>query len=167
MNISAVHSWKAIKKCLKETKKLPRASYPLGNTSQFSKPVLHKIIKRIKEITLTIQSFEDLPLDIHYPSINSVIYGGWFSQGNAQSWEKLSFVRLLSLEWIPDTLRVSFSDKPCDIQWFQVRFEVPRALGFLATIKLLPKLTVSNEYHRSFASAESAGYIITLYFCLF
>jgi hypothetical protein len=57
----------AIKKCLKETKKLPRASYPLGNTSQFSKPVMHKIIKRIKDITLTFQSFEDLPLDIHYP----------------------------------------------------------------------------------------------------
>ena len=67
---------KSNKKCLKGTKKLPRASYPLGNTSQFSKPVLHKTIKRIKEITLTIQSFEDLPLDMHYPSTNSVICGG-------------------------------------------------------------------------------------------
>jgi len=57
----------AIKKCLKEVKKLPRASYPLGNTSQFSKPVLPKIIKRIKDITLTFQSVEDLPLDIRYP----------------------------------------------------------------------------------------------------
>jgi hypothetical protein len=66
----------AIKKCLKETKKLPRTSYPLGNTSQFIKPVLHKIIKSIKEITLTIQSFEDLPLDMHYPSVNSVICEG-------------------------------------------------------------------------------------------
>jgi hypothetical protein len=76
MNINAAHSWIAIKKCLKETKKLPRASYPLGNTSQFSKPVIHKIIKRIKDITLTTQSLEDLPLDIHYPSINSFIYVG-------------------------------------------------------------------------------------------
>jgi hypothetical protein len=66
----------AIKKCLKETEKLPLASYPLGNTSQFSKPVTNKIIKRIKDITLTIQSFEDLPLDIRYLSINSIIYGG-------------------------------------------------------------------------------------------
>jgi len=57
----------AIKKCLKETKKLPRASYPLGNKSQFSKPVLHKITKRRKDITLTFQSFEDFPLDIRYP----------------------------------------------------------------------------------------------------
>jgi hypothetical protein len=57
----------AIKKCLKETKKLPRASYPLGNASQFSKPVLHKITKRTKDITLTFQSFEDFPLDIRYP----------------------------------------------------------------------------------------------------
>jgi hypothetical protein len=57
----------AIKKCLKEVKKLPRASYPLGNTSQFSKPVLPKIIKRMKDITLTFQSFEDFPLDIRYP----------------------------------------------------------------------------------------------------
>jgi hypothetical protein len=69
MNISAAHSCKAIRKCLKETKKLPRTSYPLGNTSQFSNPVLHKIIKRIKDVTLTIQSFEDLTLDIHYPPI--------------------------------------------------------------------------------------------------
>jgi len=68
----------AIKKCLKEVKKLPRASYPLGNTSQFSKPVLPKIIKRIKDITLTFQSFEDLPLDIHSP-YNNVIYFGRFS----------------------------------------------------------------------------------------
>jgi len=66
----------AIRKCLKETEKLPLTSYPLGNTSQFSKPVLNKIIKRIKDITLTIQSFEDLPLDIRYLSINSIIYGG-------------------------------------------------------------------------------------------
>jgi hypothetical protein len=65
----------AIKKCLKETKKLPRASYPLGNASQFSKPVLHKIIKRIKDITLTIHSFEDLPLDIKYPFNEYQIYG--------------------------------------------------------------------------------------------
>jgi hypothetical protein len=57
----------AMKKCLKEVKKLPRASYPLGNTSQFIKPVLPKIIKRIKDITLTFQSFKDFPLDIHYP----------------------------------------------------------------------------------------------------
>ena len=76
MKINATHPWKSVRKCRKETKKLPLASYPLGNTSQFSKPVLHKIIKRIKEIKLTIQSFEDLPLDIHYPSINNVIYGG-------------------------------------------------------------------------------------------
>jgi hypothetical protein len=69
MNISAAHSCKAIRKCLKETKKLPRASYPLGNTSQFRKPVPHKKTKRIKDITLTIQSFEDLSLDIHSPSI--------------------------------------------------------------------------------------------------
>lgn len=69
MNISATHSWIAIKKCLRETKKLPFAWYPLGNTSQFSNPVLYKTIKRIKDITLTIQSFEDLPLDIHYPPI--------------------------------------------------------------------------------------------------
>jgi hypothetical protein len=54
----------AIKKCLKETEKLPLASYPLGNTSQFNKPVINKIIRRIKDITLTVQSFEDLPLDI-------------------------------------------------------------------------------------------------------
>jgi hypothetical protein len=76
MNINAAHSCRAIKKCLKETEKLPLASYPLGNTSQFSKPVLNKTIKRIKDITLTIQSFEDLPLDIRYLSINCIIYGG-------------------------------------------------------------------------------------------
>jgi len=40
-------------------------------------------------------------------------------------------------------------------------------LSYLANIKLLPKLMVSNEYHRSFASAELAGYVISLYFCLF
>jgi porphobilinogen deaminase len=67
MNISPAHSWRAIKKCLKETKKLPRASYPLGNTSQFIKPVLHKITKRIKDITFTVHSFKDFPLDIYYP----------------------------------------------------------------------------------------------------
>jgi hypothetical protein len=55
----AVHSWRATKKCRTETKKLPRASYPFGNTSQFSNPVPLKIKKRIKDITLTIQSFED------------------------------------------------------------------------------------------------------------
>jgi len=40
---------------------------------------------------LTIQSFEDLPLGIRYPSINKVIYGGRFSQGIAQFWEKFVF----------------------------------------------------------------------------
>jgi hypothetical protein len=76
INIRAVHSCIAIKKCLKETKELPRASYPLGKTSQFNKPVTHKIEKRIKDVTLTSQSFEDLPAGIHFPSINSDIYRG-------------------------------------------------------------------------------------------
>jgi hypothetical protein len=94
-----------IKKCLKETKKLPRASYPLGNTSQFSKPVIHKMIKRIKDITLTIQSFEDFPLDIHYPSKKyCYLNGRQFSQGIAQSWNNLSFIKLLVLGCISDTL---------------------------------------------------------------
>jgi len=69
MNISPAHSWTAIKKCLKETKKLSRVSYPLGNTSQFIKPVLHKIINKTKEVTLTIHKFEDLPLDINHLDI--------------------------------------------------------------------------------------------------
>ena len=64
MNINPAHSWRPIKKCLKETQKLPRPSYPLGNTSQFIKPVLNKKTKRRKEILLTIHNFEDLPLDI-------------------------------------------------------------------------------------------------------
>jgi len=71
----------AIKKCLKETKKLPRASYPLGNTSQFSKPVLHKTIKRMKDITLTFQSFEDFPLDIRYPLL-PILYLRLIQSGN-------------------------------------------------------------------------------------
>jgi hypothetical protein len=87
----------AIKKCLKETKKLPLASYPLGNTSQFSKPVLHKIIKRIKDITLTIQSFEDLPLDIRYLSAISFMEVDLARKVHNRG-EDLFFVRLLSLE---------------------------------------------------------------------
>jgi hypothetical protein len=67
MNIDAVHSCNAIKKCLKGTKKLPRASYPLGKTSQFSRPVPLKRIKRIKDIKLIIQSLEDLAIDMRYP----------------------------------------------------------------------------------------------------
>jgi hypothetical protein len=58
MNINAVHSWTVIKKCLIETKKLPRASNPLGSMSQLTRPVPHKIIKRVNEITLMTQSFE-------------------------------------------------------------------------------------------------------------
>jgi len=38
-----------------------------------------------------MKSFEDLPLDIHYPSINIFVYVGWFSQGITQSWEKFVF----------------------------------------------------------------------------
>jgi hypothetical protein len=64
VKINATHPWKSVRKRRKETKELPLASYPLGNTNQFTKPVPHKIINRIKEITLTIQSLEDFPLDI-------------------------------------------------------------------------------------------------------
>lgn len=72
MNISEAHSWIAIKRCLKDTKTLPRASYPLGNTSQFNKPVPHKITKRIKDVTLAVHSVINFPLDIYHPWINMV-----------------------------------------------------------------------------------------------
>ena len=47
ININAAHSWIVIRKCLTETNTLPLASYPLGNTSQFNRPVMLNKIKRI------------------------------------------------------------------------------------------------------------------------
>ena len=64
MNINAVHSCSATKKCLTETRKLPRASYPLGNTYPLSKPVTLRMINSIKDTTLTIQSLEAFLLAI-------------------------------------------------------------------------------------------------------
>ena len=64
MNINAVHSWTVIKKCLIETKKLPRASNPLGSMSQLTRPVPHKIIRRVNEVILMTQSFENFFIDI-------------------------------------------------------------------------------------------------------
>jgi len=56
------------------------------------------MIKRIKDITLTIQSFEDLLLDIDYPSINSVFREVDSVMKLRNLGKNLSFVRLLSLE---------------------------------------------------------------------
>ena len=53
------------------------------------------MIKRIKDITLTIQSFEDLLLDIDYPSINSVFREVDSVMKLRNLGENLSFVRLL------------------------------------------------------------------------
>lgn len=58
ININAVHSWIVIRKCLTETNILPLASYPLGNTNQFNRPVTVNKIKRIKDKTLTAQSLK-------------------------------------------------------------------------------------------------------------
>jgi len=58
ININAVHSWIVIRKCLTETNTLPLASYPLGNTNQFNRPVMLNKIKRIKDKTLTAQSLK-------------------------------------------------------------------------------------------------------------
>ena len=58
ININAVHSWIVIRKCLTETNILPFASYPLGNTNQFNRPVTVNKIKRINDKTLTAQSLK-------------------------------------------------------------------------------------------------------------
>ncbi len=66
ININAVHSWTVIRKCLMETNTLPLASYPLGNTNQFNKPVMLNKIKRIKDKTLTVQSLKAFLLFINF-----------------------------------------------------------------------------------------------------
>jgi hypothetical protein len=58
ININAVHSWIVIRKCLTETNIFPLASYPLGNTNQFNRPVTVNKIKRINDKTLTAQSLK-------------------------------------------------------------------------------------------------------------
>ena len=65
ININAVHSWIVTRKCLTETNTLPLASYPLGNTSQFNRPVMLNKIKRIKDKTLTVQSLKAFLLFIN------------------------------------------------------------------------------------------------------
>ena len=65
-NISAVHSWTVIRKCLTDTNTLPLASYPLGNTSQFNRPVTLTRIKRIKDNTLTAQSLKAFSFFINF-----------------------------------------------------------------------------------------------------
>ena len=75
INSNAAHSWTEVRKCLIETNMLPLASYPLGNTSQFNKPVMLSKTKRIKDKTLTIQSLNDLLLFIiFHPKINLIIH---------------------------------------------------------------------------------------------
>jgi hypothetical protein len=66
ININAAHSWIVIRKCLMETNALPLASYPLGNTSQFNRPVMLNKIKRIKDKTLTAQSLKAFLLFINF-----------------------------------------------------------------------------------------------------
>ena len=66
ININAVHSWIVIRKCLMETNTLLLASYPLGNTSQFNRPVMLNKIKRIKDKTLTVQSLKAFLLFINF-----------------------------------------------------------------------------------------------------
>ena len=66
ININAVHSWIVVRKCLTEINTLPLASYPLGNTSQFNRPVMLNKIKRIKDKTLTVQSLTALLLFINF-----------------------------------------------------------------------------------------------------
>ena len=66
ININAVHSWIVIRKCLTETNTLPFASYPLGNTNQFNRPVTLNKIKRIKDKTLTAQSLKAFVLFIFF-----------------------------------------------------------------------------------------------------
>ena len=66
ININAVHSWIVIRKCLMETNTLPLASYPLGNTNQFNRPVMLNKIKRIKDKTLTVQSLKAFLLFINF-----------------------------------------------------------------------------------------------------
>ena len=66
ININAAHSWIVIRKCLTETNTLPFASYPLGNTSQFNRPVMLNKIKRKKEKTFTVQSLKAFLLFINF-----------------------------------------------------------------------------------------------------
>ena len=49
-----------------ETNTLLLASYPLGNTSQFNRPVMLNKIKRIKDKTLTVQSLKAFLLFINF-----------------------------------------------------------------------------------------------------
>ena len=59
-------------------------------------------------------------------------------------------------------MRVSFSDKPCDIQWFQVRFEEPRALGFLArspTINFYRKMSYTFRISQGIQWRQHRRYI--------
>ena len=65
-NINTVHSWIVRRKCLTETNTLPLASYPLGNTSQFNRPVTLNKIKRIKDKTFTVQSLKAFLLFINF-----------------------------------------------------------------------------------------------------
>ena len=66
ININAAHSWIVIRKCLTETNTLPLASNPLGNTSQFNRPVMLNKIKRIKDKTLTVQSLKAFLIFINF-----------------------------------------------------------------------------------------------------
>jgi hypothetical protein len=54
------------RKCLRETRTLPLASYPLGKTSQFNRPVPLNKINRIKDETLTAQSLKAFLLFINF-----------------------------------------------------------------------------------------------------
>jgi len=90
ININAVHSWIVIRKCLTETNTLPLASYPLGNTSQFNRPVMLNKIKRIKDKTLTVQSLKAflLFINIYLEMKKRILWIGW------------SFSHCIDLNWI-------------------------------------------------------------------
>lgn len=75
ININAVHSWIVIRKCRTETSTLPLASYPLGITSQFNRPVTLNKTKRIKDKTLTVQSLKAfLPFIIFHLGIKKRVF---------------------------------------------------------------------------------------------
>ena len=65
MNNRAVHSWISIRTCLNPTRNPLVAPYPLGNITQFIRPVTLNRMKRINDTTLIIQSFKALLFAIY------------------------------------------------------------------------------------------------------
>ncbi|MBW2592159.1 MAG: alkaline phosphatase family protein [Deltaproteobacteria bacterium] len=70
INPKATHSWTSRKKCLMEIKERSLVSYPLGNSSQFIRPVILSKIKSTNEATLTTQSLTAFLFGINFLQVS-------------------------------------------------------------------------------------------------